>query len=112
MPRSSRSRRARRPRPTSAGAADQRLSPRGRRYRQPRTKEAAMAVITEYETDQVKQANASGKTPIVFVHGLWLLPMSWDRWRTHFEAAGFTTIAPGWPDDPNTVDEAKAHPEV
>jgi non-heme chloroperoxidase len=71
-----------------------------------------MAVITEYETDQVKQANASGKTPIVFVHGLWLLPMSWDRWRAHFEAAGFASIAPGWPDDPNTVDEAKAHPEV
>lgn len=70
------------------------------------------AKITEYEADQVKQANASGRTPIVFVHGLWLLPMSWDRWRQHFEAAGFSTIAPGWPDDPNTVDAANANPEV
>ena len=71
-----------------------------------------MADITDLEADQVKQANVSGTTPVVFVHGLWLLPMSWDRWRTVFEAAGFTTISPGWPDDPNTVDEANAHPEA
>jgi non-heme chloroperoxidase len=48
----------------------------------------------------------------VFVHGLWLLPSSWDRWRAVFEEAGFTTLSPGWPDDPNTVEEAKQHPEV
>jgi non-heme chloroperoxidase len=71
-----------------------------------------VAAITDLEADQVKQANASGKTPVVFVHGLWLLPMSWDRWRTVFEAAGFSTISPGWPDDPNTVAEANAHPDV
>jgi non-heme chloroperoxidase len=71
-----------------------------------------MADITDLEADQVKQANVSGTTPVVFVHGLWLLPMSWDRWRTVFEAAGFSTISPGWPDDPNTVAEANAHPDV
>ena len=71
-----------------------------------------MAAITEYETAQIDQANASGRTPVVFVHGLWLLPMSWDRWRTVFEDAGYATLSPGWPDDPNTVDEANAHPEV
>ncbi len=71
-----------------------------------------MSAITQFETEQVKRANASGRTPVVFVHGLWLLPMSWDRWRTVFEDAGFSTISPGWPDDPNTVDEAKAHPDV
>ena len=48
----------------------------------------------------------------MFVHGLWLLPSSWDRWRELFEDAGYATVAPGWPDDPETVDEAKAHPEV
>jgi non-heme chloroperoxidase len=71
-----------------------------------------MAAITDHEAEQVSQANASGRTPVVFVHGLWLLPMSWDRWRTVFEAAGFSTISPGWPDDPNTVAEANAHPDV
>jgi non-heme chloroperoxidase len=72
----------------------------------------AVAVITDHENQQIKAANASGKTPIVFVHGLWLLPSSWDRWRAVFEEAGFTTLSPGWPDDPNTVEEAKQHPEV
>jgi len=68
--------------------------------------------ITEYEADQIEQANASKRTPVVFVHGLWLLPASWDRWRPVFEDAGYATLAPGWPDDPNTVDDANKHPEV
>src|SRR5438128_11424453 len=71
-----------------------------------------MAESTERETEQIEAANASGKTPIVFGHGLWLLPSSWDRWCGVFEEAGFTTLAPGWPDDPNTVEEAHQHPEV
>ena len=62
--------------------------------------------------EQVERANASGLTPVVFIHGLWLLPSSWDRWATVFEQAGFTALTPGWPDDPDTVEEAKAHPEV
>ena len=49
---------------------------------------------------------------MVFIHGLWLLPSSWDRWATVFEEAGFTALTPGWPDDPETVEEANAHPEV
>jgi pimeloyl-ACP methyl ester carboxylesterase len=71
-----------------------------------------MADITQTEGQQIDQANGSGRTPVVFVHGLWLLPNSWDRWRTVFEEAGFATLAPGWPDDPNTVEEAQSHPEV
>jgi pimeloyl-ACP methyl ester carboxylesterase len=68
--------------------------------------------ITQHETQQIDEANASGRTPVVFVHGLWLLPSSWDRWRTVFEAAGYATLAPGWPDDPETVAEGNASPEV
>jgi pimeloyl-ACP methyl ester carboxylesterase len=71
-----------------------------------------MADITDYEQNEADEANRSGKTPVAFIHGLWLLPSSWDRWRAVFEEAGYTTLAPGWPDDPNTVDEAKQHPEV
>src|SRR4051812_35404883 len=73
---------------------------------------AAVATITEHEAEQVTQANASGLTPVVFIHGLWLLPSSWDRWATVFEEAGLTALTPGWPDDPETVEEANAHPEV
>jgi non-heme chloroperoxidase len=63
-----------------------------------------MAVITEHEQQQIEQANESELPPVVFIHGLWLLPSSWDRWRSLFEEAGYTTLAPGWPDDPNTVE--------
>jgi non-heme chloroperoxidase len=62
--------------------------------------------------DAVARANASGRTPVVFIHGLWLLPSSWDRWEAVFEEAGYTAVAPGWPDDPDTVAEARAHAEV
>jgi pimeloyl-ACP methyl ester carboxylesterase len=68
--------------------------------------------ITEHEAKQVERANATGCQPVVFVHGLWLLPSSWDRWATVFEEAGYTALTPGWPDDPETVDEANAHPEI
>jgi non-heme chloroperoxidase len=69
-------------------------------------------MISDHELAQVERANASTKTPVVFVHGLWLLPSSWDRWAAFFEEAGYVAVQPGWPDDPQTVAEAKAHPEV
>jgi pimeloyl-ACP methyl ester carboxylesterase len=70
------------------------------------------STLTEHEAAQVERANASGATPVVFVHGLWLLPSSWDRWVTLFEEAGFVSVTPGWPDDPETVAAAREHPEV
>ena len=73
---------------------------------------ALAATITEHEAEQLSRANATGLEPVVFIHGLWLLPGSWDRWATLFEEAGFTALTPGWPDDPETVEEANAHPEV
>lgn len=71
-----------------------------------------MTTLTDRELKDIERANDSGRTPVVFVHGLWLLPSSWDAWREHFEARGYTAVTPGWPDDPETVDEARAHPEV
>jgi pimeloyl-ACP methyl ester carboxylesterase len=68
--------------------------------------------ITEREAAQIERANASNATPVVFVHGLWLLPSSWERWVTVFEEAGYVALTPGWPDDPETVAEAREHPEV
>ncbi len=73
---------------------------------------ADAGTINEHEAAQVERANASGVTPVAFVHGLWLLPSSWERWAAMFEEAGFVAVSPGWPDDPETVEEAKAHPEV
>jgi non-heme chloroperoxidase len=68
--------------------------------------------ISDHEAEQIARANATTATPVVFVHGLWLLPSSWDRWVALFEEAGYIALTPGWPDDPETVAEAKEHPEV
>jgi non-heme chloroperoxidase len=71
-----------------------------------------VVALTEWEQDEIARANASGRTPVVFVHGLWLLSSSWQPWRDLFEENGYTTIAPGWPDDPDTVAEAREHPDA
>jgi non-heme chloroperoxidase len=68
--------------------------------------------LTDHEQSEIDQANESGRQPVVFVHGLWLLSSSWERWRALFEEGGYSTIAPGWPDDPDTVAEAREHPDV
>jgi non-heme chloroperoxidase len=68
--------------------------------------------LTEIEQTEIDRANESGRPPVAFVHGLWLLSSSWDRWRKLFEDNGYSTIAPGWPDDPQTVSEARDHPDV
>jgi non-heme chloroperoxidase len=71
-----------------------------------------MASITDHEAEQIARANATGRTPVVFIHGLWLLASSWERWAALFEEAGYAAVMPGWPDDPQTVEQARANPGV
>jgi non-heme chloroperoxidase len=68
--------------------------------------------IIDQELEQIRQANASQATPVVFVHGLWLLPSSWANWADFFDRAGYAPLTPVWPDDPGTVEEARANPDV
>src|SRR4029077_1499726 len=68
--------------------------------------------ITERERKQVESATAPAGTPVVFIHGLWLLPSSWEPWAGLFEQAGYVALTPSWPDDPETVEVARANPEV
>ena len=71
-----------------------------------------MASISERESREIEAANASGTTPVVFIHGLWLLPSSWANWADFFKQAGYAPLTPDWPDDPETVEEARANPDV
>jgi len=68
--------------------------------------------VSERESKQIEAANTSGKTPVVFIHGLWLLPSSWNNWVDFFEENGYAGVTPDWPDDPETVEVARAEPEV
>jgi pimeloyl-ACP methyl ester carboxylesterase len=78
----------------------------------PNREEFGMASISERENREIEAANASGNTPVVFIHGLWLLPSSWDRWGQLFSEAGYAPLTPDWPEDPETVEEARANPDV
>lgn len=52
------------------------------------------------------------KTPILFIHGLWLHAESWQPWADLFARHGYDVVAPGWPNEPATVAEAREHPEL
>jgi non-heme chloroperoxidase len=71
-----------------------------------------MASISDRENREIQAANASGNTPVVFIHGLWLLPSSWANWADFFTQAGYAPLTPDWPGDPDTVDQARANPDV
>src|SRR5213594_3289968 len=74
--------------------------------------EFGMASISERESREIEAANASGNTPVVLIHGLWLLSSSWANWADFFKQAGYAPLTPDWPDDPQTVEGARAEPEV
>jgi pimeloyl-ACP methyl ester carboxylesterase len=47
------------------------------------------------------------RRPVVFIHGLWLHATSWEPWIERFRDEGFDPVAPGWPNEPSTVAEAR-----
>jgi pimeloyl-ACP methyl ester carboxylesterase len=71
-----------------------------------------VATISDRESREIEAANASGRTPVVFIHGLWLLPSSWNNWVAYVEQEGYAGVTPDWPDDPETVEQARANPDV
>ncbi len=68
--------------------------------------------ISAREQEQIEKANASGKTPVVFIHGLWLLASSWANWARLFEEGGYAAVEADWPDDPATIGAARQSPDV
>jgi len=69
------------------------------------------STITPREATAVAAANASGLTPVVFVHGLWLLADSWDAWAELFAEKGYAPVAVDWPGDQASYAEAHATPD-
>jgi pimeloyl-ACP methyl ester carboxylesterase len=55
---------------------------------------------------------SQARTPVIFIHGLWLHATSWDGWLEKFRTAGYEPVAPGWPGEPDTVEEARQLPEA
>jgi non-heme chloroperoxidase len=68
--------------------------------------------ISDREAAEVAAANASGRPPVVLIHGLWMLAASWEPWRSWLEDKGYAVVAPGWPGEEPTVAAARANPEA
>jgi pimeloyl-ACP methyl ester carboxylesterase len=68
--------------------------------------------LSERENREIRAAKTSGNTPVVFIHGLWLLPSSWANWADFFTQAGYAPLTPDWPGDPETVEAARANPDI
>lgn len=67
------------------------------------------STVTAREAAEVRAANESGRQPVVFVHGLWLLQSSWDAWKQYVEDRGYAAVAVDWPSDQADVAAARAH---
>jgi pimeloyl-ACP methyl ester carboxylesterase len=52
------------------------------------------------------------RTPVIFIHGLWLHSSSWAPWIELFTEAGYDPVAPGWPGEAPTVTEARENPDA
>ena len=52
------------------------------------------------------------RTPVIFIHGLWLHASSWGPWLSLFSDAGYAPLAPGWPGEADTVAAARSNPDI
>jgi pimeloyl-ACP methyl ester carboxylesterase len=98
--------------PTRGRTKEEKVSTTASTPTTPQESEQAQSGISDRERREIEAANASGRTPVVFIHGLWLLPSSWANWVDFFDQAGYAPLTPDWPDDPATVEEARANPDV
>ena len=48
------------------------------------------------------------RTPVVFIHGLWIHSSAWAPWVELFTERGYDAHAPGWPGDGETVADTRA----
>jgi pimeloyl-ACP methyl ester carboxylesterase len=48
---------------------------------------------------------------IVFIHGDWMSPASWDLFKDHYENRGYRCLAPAWPYDNRPVPDLQRSPD-
>ncbi len=48
---------------------------------------------------------------VVFIHGMYMNPLCWEKWIDPFDARGFKSIAPPWPGHNGPVQELRQHPD-
>lgn len=56
--------------------------------------------------------DSNAKTPIVFVHGLWLHGQSWIPWIEFFREKGYDAVAATWPGDSESTEATRKNPNA
>jgi pimeloyl-ACP methyl ester carboxylesterase len=58
--------------------------------------------------------DAAPTTPdtIVLIHGLWMTPLSWERWVDRYTNRGYTVHAPAWPGMDGDIQELRRDPSA
>jgi pimeloyl-ACP methyl ester carboxylesterase len=56
--------------------------------------------------------NTDAPDTIVLVHGLWMTPRSWEGWKAHYEAKGFTVLTPAYPGFEIEVEALRQNPDI
>jgi pimeloyl-ACP methyl ester carboxylesterase len=50
------------------------------------------------------------RPPIVLIHGLWVTPLSWERWTERYSDRGYPVLAPAWPGLDGDLEALRADP--
>jgi len=49
---------------------------------------------------------------IVLIHGLWMSPLSWEKWIERYGALAYRVLAAGWPGIDGDIDQFRADPSA
>jgi pimeloyl-ACP methyl ester carboxylesterase len=55
---------------------------------------------------------AESPDTILFIHGLWLTPRSWESFASRYESRGYRVLAPGWPGTEGEVEALRRDPSL
>ena len=52
---------------------------------------------------------ANAPDTIVLVHGLWLTPLSWEKWIDHYKSKDYNVLAPAWPGMEGDIEQVRSN---
>ena len=57
-----------------------------------------------------QQQQSTSPDTVLFIHGLWMTPRSWEHWKERYESRGYQVLAPAWPGLEVEVEALNADP--
>lgn len=74
---------------------------------------ASCSAPTEIRSERSASAAKIGPSKtVIFIHGMYFTPTSWQSWESYFQGKGYRTLAPAWPGhDKPVAEQRQAHPD-